>query len=130
MVVEDLYIATLRAVFKAPSEVDAIMIADQIRSNGERDLELDDGDTLEVSQVTATAIDISPEETLILLKRARNIAIKTKFRFGFETAQEIDKLVHILSHHFQNNGGYELSDYSYGDFMDTAKEVLAGKNPI
>jgi hypothetical protein len=130
MVVEDLYIATLRAVFKAPSEVDAIMIADQIRQNGERDLELDDGDTIEVSQVTATATDISPQEVLILLKRARNICIKTKFRFGFETGQEIDKLVHILAHHFENNAGYELSDYSYGDFMDTAKEVLAGKNPI
>jgi len=130
MAVEDLYIATLRAVFKASNEVDAIMIADQIRLNGERDLEQDEGDTLEVSQVTATAIDVSPQEILTILKRARNIAIKTKFRFGFETAQELDKLIHVLANHYEHNVGYELSNYSFGDFMDTAREVLAGKNPI
>lgn len=125
---QPLWIATLRAVFGADSEVDAIMIADQIKVNGEGDLE--EGDTLDVTQVTNNLAALSPEETLHLLRRARNACIRTKTKDGYDLGRELDKFCFMLKSRSEHNTGFELAGYDYGDFMEIAKEVLAGGNPI
>lgn len=125
---ESLFIATLRAVFPAEDEVSAIMIADQIKVNGEKDLE--EGDTLDVTQVTNNLAVLSPDETLRLLRRARNAMIKTRTKEGYDLAREVDKFTYMLKHRTIGQPGYELSGYDYAEFLDVAREVLDGGNPI
>ena len=125
-----LFIATLRAVFRAEDEVEAIFIADQIKVNGEKDLDKEDGDTLDVTQVTQNLAILSPEETLHLLRRARNACIRTRTKDGYDLGRELDKFIYMLKHRSEASEGFELAGYDYGDYMDVAKEVLAGGNPI
>jgi hypothetical protein len=127
---DPLFVATLRAVFRAEDEVSAIMIADQIKVNGEKDLDQEDGDTLDVTQVTQNLINLSPEETTAVLRRARNLLIRTRVKSCFEVARELDKCIYMLKHRAERNTGFELAGYDYGQFMDIAEEVLAGGNPI
>ena len=130
MAEEQFWIATLRAVFKADSEVDAIMIADQIKVNGEADLQEDEGDTLDVTQVTQNLTQLSPEETIHILRKARNACIRTKTKEGYDLGRELDKFAFVLKHRNEENDGFKLSGYDYAEYLDVAQEVLAGGNPI
>lgn len=124
-----LYIATLRAVFRASDDVEAIMIADQIKVNGEKDLDEEDGDTLGVTQVTQNLALLSPEETLALLRRARNALVRTRVTSGYDLAQELDKFIYMLDRRSENDTGFELAGYKYGNFLEVAQEILRGGNP-
>lgn len=125
-----LYIATLRAVFRAGDDVEAIMIADQIKVNGEKDLDEEDGDTLGVTQVTQNLALLSPEETVTLLRRARNALVRTRITQAYDLAQELDKFIYMLEQRRENDTGFELAGYKYGNFLETAQEVLRGGNPL
>lgn len=116
------YVATLRAVFDAEDEVEAIFIADQIRQNGIVDLDEDDGDILDVTQVTSNDLALSPEETLTVLRRARNLLIRTRVKECYETAREFDKLIYILAH--RTDPAFSLAGYNYGDFLDISEAIL------
>lgn len=124
-----LYIATLRAVFRAQDDVEAIMIADQIKVNGEQDLEKEDGDSLDVTQVTQNMAELAPEETLMLLRRARNALIRTRATSFVECAREVDKCVHMLKNRSEKAEGIGLAKYDYTQFMEVMEEVLNGGNP-
>lgn len=127
---DPLWVATLRAIFRAEDEVSAIMIADQIKVNGQRDLEEDDGDTLDVTQVTQNLLTISPQETVQLLRRARNQLIRVRVKDCLDTARELDKCIYMLANRSERDAGIELAGYDYAGFMDIVQEVLAGGNPI
>lgn len=127
---DPLWVATLRAVFRAEDEVTAIMIADQIKVNGQKDLEEDDGDTLDVTQVTQNLLTISPQETVQLLRRARNQLIRTRVVSCLDVARELDKCIFMLANRSETDAGFELAGYDYAGFMDIVQEVLAGGNPI
>lgn len=127
---DPLWVATLRAVFRAEDEVTAIMIADQIKVNGEKDLEEDDGDTLDVTQVTQNLLTISPQETVQLLRRARNQLIRTRVKDCLDVARELDKSIFMLANRSEHDTGYELAGYDYAGFMEIVTEVLGGGNPI
>lgn len=129
MAVEDfVYVALLRAVFKASDDVEAIMIADQIKVNGEHDLEGED--TLDVMQVTQNTALLTPEATLILLRRARNALIRTRARDMVDCARELDKCIHIIKAHGEGEPDYALAGYDYAGFVDVVREVLGGANPV
>lgn len=127
---DPLWVATLRAVFRAEDEVTAILIADKIKENGEKDLEPDDGDTLDVTQVTQNLLQLSPLDTLHLLRRARNQLIRTRVKEFYDVARELDKCVFMLANRSERDAGFELAGYDYGGFMSIVEEVLAGGNPI
>lgn len=116
------YVATLRAVFDAEDEVEAIFIADQIRLNGFQDLDEDDGDILDVTQVTSNSLELSPEETLTQLKRARNLLIKTRIRQCYELAKELDQQLYALEHRADSD--FSMAGYDYGKFMEIAEAIL------
>ena len=123
-----IYVALLRAVFKAGDDVEAIMVADQIKVNGERDLEEDD--TLDVTQVTQNTAQLTPESTVILLRRARNALIRTRARDMVDCARELDKAIHIIKAHHEGEPDYALAGYDYANFVDIVREVLGGANPV
>ena len=122
------YVATLRAIYNAPDDVQAVFIADQIRLNGTEDLEEDDGDVLDVTQVTSNELDLTPEETIIQLKKARNLLIKTRIRQCYALAKELDLQIFALAH--RESPEFMLSTYNHGDFMDLAQAILIeGEEP-
>lgn len=121
------YITTLRAVYNAEDDVEAIYIAEQIRSNGASDLDEEDGDSLDVTQTTSNAIDLSPEETINQLRLARNLLIRTRIKQCFYLAKELDQTLYALIH--RDESGFSMGGYSHGDFMDLALKVLDGENP-
>lgn len=125
-----LFIATFRAVFRATDDVEAILIADKIKENGERDLEPEDGDTFDVTQVTQNAAMLSPEQTVMLLRRARNALIRTRIQHMVECARQIDQCIHMLDEKTAHETGAELARYDYGQFVDICEEVLGGGNPV
>jgi hypothetical protein len=125
-----LFIATLRAVFRAEDEIEAIMIADQIKVNGEKDLEEEDGDTLDVTQVTTNTLELQPEEVLAVLRRARNLIIRTRTKEGYDLGRLVDQFIYSLKQRLHGQQGVELAGYDWGEYMDIVKEVLAGGNPI
>ena len=127
---QPLWIATLRAVFRASDEVEAILIADKIKENGEKDLEPEDGDTLDVTQVTQNTLALAPIEIVALLRRARNVLIRTRVKQCFDTARELDMCIYMLDSRSERDLGIELAGYDYAKFMEIAQEVLAGGNPI
>jgi hypothetical protein len=129
MSLEDpLWIATFRAIFRAPDDVAAMMIAENIAEKGGTDLDEEDGDRIDTLQVTNNTLNLQPEEMLTALRRARNILIKVRVGVCFELAKELDKQIHMLA--TRNGPGYELAGYDYGQFMDISAEVLGGDNPL
>ena len=122
------YVATLRAVFDAESDVDAVFIADLICENGKKDLEEDSGDSLDVTQVTNFGIDLIPEETLTRLKQARNLLIKTRLRYCWDVAKELDKAIWSLE---RRDDEQLMAGYDYGRFLEFARAILNdGANPL
>lgn len=122
------YVATLRALFSAADDAEAIFIADQIKVNGEQDLDSEEGDTLEVYQVTSNALEISPTESIDVFKRARNLLIKTRIRECIDMAREFDKMIYILEH--RESPDFAMAGYDYGTFVDVLEQVLIhGQSP-
>lgn len=122
------YVATLRAVFDAEDDVHAAVVADQIVANGEQDLDDDEGDTLEVTQVTCNQLELMPDEVIIQLKRARNLLIKTRIKQCFQLARDLDQQIYALR--FRDSVDFAMSGYSYGDFMDLAEAIIVrGEEP-
>jgi hypothetical protein len=124
------YIATLRATYDAEDEVEAIFIADQIRLNGEQDLDtdedlLDEGeevDTLEVTQITDNGLNLTPDEALSVFRHARNLLIKTRIKQCFDLAREFDRTIYALEN--REIEGFSMRSYDYGRFMDLAESIL------
>lgn len=116
------YVATFRAEFDADDDVTAAIIADQIRLNGSQDLDEEEGDDLECTQVTSQALDLRPEELLEHLKRSRDLLIKTRIKQCFNLAQDLDKILYALE--FREDPGFVMGSYDYGRFMDHALTLL------
>src|SRR4051812_33563914 len=107
MAESSLWIATLRAVYEADSEVDAIMIADQIKVNGEVDLE--ESDSLDVTQVTQNLAQVTPEEVVQILRKARNACIRTRTKEGYDLGRELDKFSFVLKNRSEEQDGFKLA---------------------
>lgn len=121
-------IATLRAVYDAPDPATALLIAEQIRENGSADLDLTDGDSLDVVQVTDMNINVTPEETITELYKARNILISLRSTASFECAREVDKIAHAYRLHLDPD--VALGVYDYSEFLEVADAILKrGESP-
>jgi len=117
------YVATLRAIYNAEDDVEAIFIADQIRQNGAVDLDEDEeGDVLDVTQVTSNQLDLNPDETIIQLKRARNLLIKTRIKQCYALARELDYQIHALM--CRESSDLTMSTYDYGHFMELSEAII------
>lgn len=122
------FVATFRATYDADDDVSAEIVADQIRLNAEQDLDDEEGDTFECTQVTSNALELTPDELMNLLRKTRNALIKTRVKECWEQAREIDKLIYAMR--FRDEPHFALSGYSYGDFMDlTIAIIQRGEEP-
>jgi hypothetical protein len=122
------HVATFRAVFDAENDVHAAVIADQIRVNGSEDLDLEEGDTFECTQVTSNQLELLPDELFNQLNRCRNLLIKTRIKECFNLARELDMQIYALR--YRDSPDFTMSGYSYGDFMDLVESIITrGEEP-
>lgn len=122
------FVSTFRATYDAADEVSADVIADQICLNAASDLDEEEGDTFECTQTTSNALDITPEELMTLLRKARNALIRTRWRPAYELAREFDRIIYALQ--FRDDPRFTASGYDFGHFMDLAERILnKGEDP-
>jgi len=120
------YVATFRAVYDADNDVMAQVVADQIRLNAEADLSPEDGDEFECTQVTDNEQNLTPDELIIMLRKARNLLIKTAWRPAYDAARELDRLIYAMQTK-QDDPSFSMAGYQYGDFMDLCEAILIRK---
>ncbi len=123
------FVATLRAIYDAQDEVEAMLVADKICENGSADLDdSDDDSSLEVTQVVSNGLQLLPQEMLSRLRIARNLLIKTRIKQCYELAQELDRVIFALEH--REDPGFSIRAYDYGAFIDLADRILMkGETP-
>ena len=122
------YCATFRAMFGADDDVMANVVADQIRLNAEQDLEEDEGDTFECTQVTSAALNLTPDELLQQFRKTRNLLIQTRMRPCWELGKELDRMIYALQH--KDDPRFTLSTYDHGTYMELTERILVkGEEP-
>lgn len=120
------YVATFRAIYEADDDAKAALVAEKIRENGTQDL--DDEDTLDVTQVTSNHLELEPVEVQQQLARARNLLIKTRMREGVDLARGLDRFIFALK--FRDSPSYTQGGYDHGRFMDVLLAILErGEEP-
>jgi hypothetical protein len=122
------YIAVLHVYMKEQSEVDALMAADDIKQHLESDIldKEDLGEAVDVVQVIPAFDDPSPSASVMQLRRARNILIRTRIKECFDTSRDL----HRIAWELERRSDPEMSNYDHGSFLPIAAEVLAGGNPL
>lgn len=114
-------------VVNSPDEVEATLTMDTLRMACEELLDEEDGDSVTVTQLTGFAANISPEETLNVLKRARNALIRTRIKQCFDLARELDMTIKQLG---DRDDASHSPVYDYGGFISIAERILnKGEDP-
>ncbi len=119
------YVSTMRLVIHSPDEVEATITTDRIREIVAEYLDEEDGDQVIITQVTPNSSDLSPEELLVVLKRARNGLIRTRVKECFDLARELDKQIHALG--LRTSTSEAHTSYDYTNLLDIAEQILNGE---
>ena len=121
------FVSTVRVIAYCQDEVDAQITMDRLHEAMMDLLDEEEGDRVVVTQTTEFTSDVSPEEVLIVLRRARNALIRTRIRQCFDLARELDQQIYLLAGRYDP----EFSpNYDYGSFISIAERVLnKGEDP-
>jgi len=119
------FVATLRTIFDAQDEMEAILMANEFQERI-ADL-LDEDDIVDVTQVIPfeTARQIPSAEMIEQLRRSRDLLIKTRIVQCFELARELDKTAWTLEHRAEP--GFDMAGYDWGAFLDLTNRLLERK---
>jgi len=121
------YVVALRAIIYCENEVDAILAADVVRTEGEKHLDADDGDELYVAQVTEHMEAVEPSELIDRLIRTRNDLIKTRIKQCWDVARDLDFVIYGLKKRMLP---HEMGAYDYGHIISVSHQILSeGKYP-
>lgn len=105
-------------------ELDANLTMDRLKTECENLLDEDDGDIVAITQVLPFTTDVSPEETLNILKRARNALIRTRMKECYDLAGELDRQIHSLA--CQMNPEMH-PQYDYSRMLDFLERIVKRK---
>lgn len=122
------FVAVLHANFSHTDEIEARLFAEDLREGLDKLMETDDGDGADVIEVISADEDPAPISNVIQLKRARNILLRTRTTDGWDLARTLDQFTHAYEHKYTMQDG--MISYDYGKFIDTAKAVIDGGNPL
>lgn len=109
------FIGTMRIVLNVEDELDAHLTMDRLRMECESLLDEEDGDEVLLTQIIPFTTEVAPEETLAILKRARNALIRTRVKSCYDIAGWLDQ--EIVALHQQLDPEYSAK-YDYGRIMD------------
>lgn len=117
----------MRVVAYCQDEVEATLMMDKLVQECESLLDDEDGDTVTVTQITGSTTDITPEETLVVLRRARNALIRTRIKECFDLARTLDEQIYHLGR--RTDPSFSPS-YDYGRIISIADAILNhGEDP-
>ena len=121
------YIGTMRVIAYCQDEVEATLVMDKLRQECEELLDEEDGDSVTVTQITESTSNISPEETLVVLRRARNALIRTRIKECFDLAPTMDEQIYHLGSRYDPSFA---PVYDYGRIITIAEAILnKGEDP-
>jgi len=124
------YVGTLRIVFTAKDYAEAFIVAEDIREAAEKNMDTDEGDHVDLTQLTDNPLEITPDEILIVLRKARNQLIRTRVRWAVDQAQELDRSIWLFANRAENEPDY-VKPYPHAQFLDLMKAIIKDKeNPI
>lgn len=118
------FIGTMRVIVNVEDEVEAMLTMDRLQHECEDLLDEEDGDVVAITQVVPFTTNVSPEETLVILKRARNALIRTRIKQCWDNARDLDMTIHQLT--LQVDPSYS-ANYDYSRLLDIADRILNHK---
>jgi hypothetical protein len=119
--------AILKVTFDAETYAKAMAAAEAARQNAELDLHTDEGDFTSLGVIVPLGIDETREETVAILRRARNSLIRVGDQRCVDVAREVDMIAEIIAERAADMDYHK--PYDYGQFMDTVEQVLKGLDP-
>ena len=120
------YVHVLHVYTNSENDLAAIDEADNIKLAIERDLlDTQDGEGVDVVQTIPLGEDPVPSASIMQLRRARNILLRTKRKDAYDVARSLDQVAYQLS-----SGDPLLTSYDWGKFVEVMREILDGKNPL
>lgn len=120
------FIALIQAAYEAEDEAEARLIAERLVDNASQDLEPEEGDEVWLNQlVCIDAQQVTPDESVVRLRVARNALIKTRNRRCIDQARELDKLIWQMVHDSLDSDS--LAGYDYTAFLDVCEAILVRK---
>ena len=115
------FIGTFRIVLNVQDEVEANLTMDRLRLECEDLLDEDDGDEVLMTQLIPFTTDVNPEEILTILKRARNVLIRTRMKQCWDLARDLDMTIHTLA--TQVYPEYP-ANYDYSKLLEISDRIL------
>lgn len=123
-----LYLMSFRAVVTCEDDVEAAMVADVIKTEGEKHLDAEDGDDLYVAQVIPFGAYAEPAELVDRLLRTRNDLIKTRYIECWNLAKQLDMQIFAMQKQLDPQ---IVETYNHGRFIEVATAILErGEYPL
>lgn len=119
------FFSIMRIVFGAHNETHALKTAEHFEARIEEVLE--EGDSIEVLQVSQFGQYEQPEKEIHTLKQARNILLRLQFSDCHATAQFIDRIAWFLE---SGQTEVDSNSYDWNRISVIAAQVLKGGNPL
>lgn len=120
------FVATFRVLLESPTEVEAQVAAEALSETIEE--HLDEGDDLRLMEVINADNAATYHELALTLRVARNKLLATKKRDAYDLARQLDQMawdIHVAASSNNLNPSYD-----HGKFIDVARAVWDGSNPL
>jgi len=117
------FVATLRTMFDAEDEMEAVLVANELQEAVAE--KLDEDDTVDVTQVIPIETmsgHVEPTELVEQMYRCRDLLIKTRIVQCYDLAGWLDKTAWILEH--RQEATFDITGYDHGRMLDKANVLL------
>lgn len=122
------YVSMLRIVFGARSEGHAKATADWFRNHLEDEI-LEPNDDVKVTQVLPYGDLMAPDEDINVLKRARNILVRMKYKDTMYIAEELDKRICLFEARMMDEEAH-APNYDWNRIDTIMKLIEQGEDPL
>jgi len=119
--------AHTRIAFLSESDVHAEQQMDWVKARIEE--QLDEDDTVRVTQIVCIGEPETKEETLTRLRLARNELIRLEYKDTMNIAQQVDMVIWMLVKRVNDEDPLP-ADYDYNRVVRIAEAFKRGENPL
>lgn len=122
------YTAVMHLYLRSDDYVSAIAEADDVKLAVEKIVEADIGEGMDVVEIVEADEEPIASGSIMQLRRARNILIRTKYKEAYDLARSLDEMCHVLATRVDPT--MVAGTYDYSNLMRVLKEVIDGGNPL
>jgi hypothetical protein len=121
------YIAQVRVGFTSESDIHAESTMDYVKARIEEQLE--DDDTVRITQIAVVGEPLVQEETLTRLRLARNELVRLEYKDTMNLAQQLDMVIWMLIKRSKDEDAF-VDQYDYNRIIRIAESLKRGENPL